>query len=262
VRAGSPTPGRLAGKVAFISGTGRYGIGQAAAKLFSAEGAKVFGCALHKDASDKTVDAVRGAGGIMAALAPVDLSEPAGAQAWIDAGIEAFGGIDILVNNASSMRNGAFGEQPLDDWYFTIRNELDLPYLCTRAAWPHLRRRGGGVVINMGSVAGLRGVMFEPMLAHGVAKAANISMTRHLAAAGMEHNIRAVSISPGLTRSEATKHIVDSAAGEELTRIIPSRRVAEPEEVAELALFLASDKATYINGANIVIDGGVSAMAG
>jgi meso-butanediol dehydrogenase / (S,S)-butanediol dehydrogenase / diacetyl reductase len=255
-------PGRLDGKVAFISGTGRYGIGQVAAKIFAAEGARVFGCALHKDASDDTVEAVRSAGGIMDALAPVDLSEPAGAQAWIDAGIEAFGDVDILFNNASSLRNGAFDEQPLDDWYFTIRNELDLPYLCTRAAWPHLKRRGGGVVINMGSVAGIRGVMFESMIPHGVAKAASISLTRHLAAAGVDHNIRAVSISPGLTRSEATKHIVGSDTLADLMRVTPSRRIAEPDEVAKLAVFLASDEATYINGENIVIDGGVSAMAG
>jgi meso-butanediol dehydrogenase / (S,S)-butanediol dehydrogenase / diacetyl reductase len=254
-------PGRLDGKVAFISGTGRYGIGQVAAKIFAAEGAKVFGCALHKDTSDETVEAVRHAGGLMDALV-VDVSEPAGAQAWIDAGISTFGRIDILFNNASSLRNGAFAEQPLGDWYFTIKNELDLPYLCTRAAWPHLKQGGGGVVINMGSVAGIRGVMFESMTPHGVAKAANISLTRHLAAAGIDHNIRAVSISPGLTRSEATKHLIGSEVFGDLMRVIPSRRIAEPEEIARLAVFLASDEATYINGENIVIDGGVSAMAG
>ncbi|CCH32381.1 SDR family NAD(P)-dependent oxidoreductase [Actinosynnema sp. NPDC047251] len=255
-------PGRLDGKIAFISGTGRYGIGQVAAKLFSAEGAKVFGCARHEDASDSTVESVRAAGGTMAALAPVDLSEPEGAQAWIDAGIAEFGGVDILFNNASSLRNGPFDEQPLEDWYYTIKNELHLPYLCTRAAWGHLKRRGGGVVINMGSVAGIRGVRFESMIPHGVAKAANISLTRHLAVAGTEHNIRAVAISPGLTRSEATRHLIGSAVHDDLMRVTPSRRVAEPEEIAELAVFLASDKAGYINGENIVIDGGVSAVAG
>lgn len=253
--------GRLEGKVAFISGTGRYGIGQLAARHFAAEGARVFGCARHKETSDKTLQMVRAAGGTMSALAPIDLSEPAGAQAWIDAGIEEFGKIDILFNNASGLRNGPFDEQPLEDWYFTIDNELHLPYLCTRAAWPHLKRNGG-VIINMGSVAGIRGVMFQPMVPHGVTKAANISFTKHLTAAGIDHGIRAVAISPGLVRSEATAHYLDKPVFAELMSKTPSRRIAEPEEIANLAVFLASDEATYINGANIVIDGGVSAMGG
>jgi NAD(P)-dependent dehydrogenase (short-subunit alcohol dehydrogenase family) len=254
--------GRLDGKVAFISGTGRYGIGQLAARLFAAEGARVFGCALHKETSELTLKMVREEGGVMSALAPVDLSEPEGAQEWIDAGIREFGKIDILFNNASALRNGPFDEQPLDDWYFTIKNELHLPYLCTRAAWPHLKANGGGVIINMGSVAGIRGVMFQPMVPHGVTKAANISFTKHLTAAGIDHGIRAVAISPGMVRSEATGHHLDSPVFQELMRVTPSRRIGEPEEIARLAVFLASEEATYINGANIVIDGGVSAMGG
>lgn len=80
----------------------------------------------------------------MKSLAPVDLSTESGAREWIEAGLAAFGGIDILYNNASALRNGPFDTQPVEDWYFTIRNELDIPYFCTRAAWPHLIARGGG----------------------------------------------------------------------------------------------------------------------
>ncbi|WP_190812391.1 SDR family NAD(P)-dependent oxidoreductase [Saccharopolyspora pogona] len=254
--------GRLAGKIAFISGTGRAGIGRELAKIFAAEGAKVFGSTRSEGSAAETVAAVKAAGGVMEAFAPADLSDPAAAQNWIDAGIAAFGGIDILVNNAGDLRNGPFDEQPLDDWYYTLRTELDLPYLCTRAAWPHLRARGGGVVINMGSVAGMRGVLFHPMLPHGVTKGALISMTRHLAAAGADHNIRAVCISPAMVRSDATQSHIDAGEFDDLMRITPSRRICEPREVANLALFLASDEATYINGANIPIDGGVSAMGG
>ncbi|WP_329041377.1 SDR family oxidoreductase [Streptomyces sp. NBC_00178] len=255
-------PGRLEGKVAFISGTGRFGIGRIAAELFAREGAKVFGCARHEETSAETVRSVRASGGVMEALAPVDLSEPEGAQQWIDAGIEAFGGIDILVNNAGALRTGEFDKQPLDDWYFTVKNEMHLPYLCTRAAWPHLKQRGGGVVINMASVAGMRGVAFHPMLAHGVTKGGMLAFTQHLAAAGAGHNIRSVAISPAMVRSEATQTHIDSGEFDEVLRMTPSRRICEPEEVANLALFLASDEAPYINGANIVIDGGVSAMGG
>lgn len=256
--------GLLEGKVAFISGTGRHGIGRMAAMVFAAEGAKVFGCAQHKETSDATVNMVREAGGVMEALAPADLSTPEGAKAWIEAGVDTFGGIDILFNNAGTLRHGRIDEIPLEDWYLTIDNELHLPFLCTRAAWPHLRKRGGGLVINMGSVAGHRGVMFQTMIPHGVTKGAMISFTRHLASEGRHDKIRAVSISPGILRSESTQHYFDDPAGPiaELMKVTPSNRAGEAVEVANLAAFLASDKATYINGADIAIDGGVSAIGG
>ena len=148
--------GRLAGKVAFISGTGA-GIGRAAAQVFAAEGAAVFGCDIDADADAETVDLVTRAGGRMRSVAPVDLSTQEGAAAWIAAGIEAFGGLDILYNNASALRNGPFETMPAEDWYFTLRNELDIPYFCTQAAWPHLIARGGGAVLNVASVAAVRG---------------------------------------------------------------------------------------------------------
>lgn len=255
-------PGRLSGKIAFISGTGRHGIGRALAERFAAEGAEVFGCTRHRETSEETVRKVRAAGGVMAAMAPVDLSEMEGAESWINAGITTFGGIDILVNNAGALRTGDFDQQSIDDWYFTVRNELHLPYLCTRAAWPHLKRRGGGVVVNLGSVAGIRGVEFHPMLAHGVTKGGVIAFTKHLTAAGAGHNIRAVTISPALVRSAETQRHIDSGEFDELIQRAPSRRMGDPEEVANLALFLASDEATFINGENIVIDGGISAMGG
>jgi NAD(P)-dependent dehydrogenase (short-subunit alcohol dehydrogenase family) len=254
--------GRLAGKVVLISGTGR-GLGRAAALVFAGEGAQVFGCGRNQEAADETVKLVREAGGTMSSLAPVDLTTPEGASAWIEAGVAEFGRIDVLYNNASAIRHARFNEQPLADWHFTIDHELHLPYLCTRAAWSHLEVRGG-VIINMGSVAGIRGVKFQPMTAHGVTKAAMISMTRHLAAAGAGLGIRAVSITPGMIRSDATNRYFDDADSPipALIEQTPSGRVGEPEEVARLAAFLASDDAAFINGANIVIDGGISAMGG
>jgi NAD(P)-dependent dehydrogenase (short-subunit alcohol dehydrogenase family) len=251
----------LDGKVAFISGTGR-GLGRVAAQIFAAEGAEVFGCGRNQEAADETVKLVREAGGTMSSLAPVDLVTPEGATAWLKAGIEEFGSIDILYNNASDIRHGPFEEQSLEDWHFTIDHELHLPHLCTRAAWPYLK--DGGVVINVGSVAALRGVMFQPMAAHGATKAAIISLTRHLAAAGAKRGIRAVCISPGMIRADATESFFDHPDSPipGLIAQTPSGRVGEPEEVARLAAFLASDEATFINGANVVIDGGISAMGG
>lgn len=255
--------GRLQDKVAFISGTA-VGMGRAAAQVFAAEGARVFGCDIDAGAQAETERLVRGAGGEIDSLAPVDLSTAAGAERWIEAGIERYGRIDILYNNASRLRLGEFGEQPFEDWVFTIDNELHLPYHCTRAAWPHLIAGGGGVVVNVGSVAAIRGALFAPMSAHGAAKAGVVSFTRHLCAAGADHNIRAVAVSPGMTRTPATQPHFDDPADpiEGLRAITPSRRAAEPEDIVRVAAFLASDEAAYVNGANVVVDGGVSAMAG
>src|SRR5262249_2494612 len=124
--------GRLDGKVALISGTAR-GMGRAAALEFAAQGAAVFGCDLDEKASAETVDLVTAAGGTMAALAPVDLATAGGARAWVDAAIAEFGGVDILYNNASALRNGPLLELSDDDWHFTIKNELDIVWYSVRA---------------------------------------------------------------------------------------------------------------------------------
>jgi NAD(P)-dependent dehydrogenase (short-subunit alcohol dehydrogenase family) len=182
----------------------------------------------------------------------------------VDAAVHRYGRIDVLYNNASRLRLGPFGEQSFADWEFTIDNELHLPFHCTRAAWPHLIAAGGGVVINVGSVAAVRGAAFVGMSAHGAAKAACVSFTRHLCAAGAGHGIRAVAVSPGMIRTPATQPHFDDPSNptEILAAMTPSRRTGEPEDVARVAAFLASDDASYINGANIMVDGGVSAMAG
>jgi NAD(P)-dependent dehydrogenase (short-subunit alcohol dehydrogenase family) len=239
-------------------------MGRAAAVVFAAEGARVFGCDVNAELQAETDAMVREAGGEIASLAPVDLSRAEGAQAWVDAAVHRYGRIDVLYNNASRLRLGPFGEQSFADWEFTIDNELHLPFHCTRAAWPHLIAAGGGVVINVGSVAAVRGAAFVGMSAHGAAKAACVSFTRHLCAAGAGHGIRAVAVSPGMIRTPATQPHFDDPSNptEMLAAMTPSRRTGEPEDVARVAAFLASDDASYINGANIMVDGGVSAMAG
>ncbi|MEV6306582.1 SDR family oxidoreductase [Actinoplanes sp. NPDC051861] len=253
----------LSGKVALISGTGR-GVGRAAALEFAACGARVFGADLDFEANAATEKMVREAGGEMRSVAPVDLSGQAGADAWAAAAVEAFGGIDILYNNASALRHGPVDSLPIEDWYFTIQNELHLVFHCTRAVWPHLVSRGGGVILNVASVAAKRGVAFVPMAPHGAAKGGVLALTKHLAAQGADAGIRANVISPGMIRTPETAQFVDDPDGPvpELLKMTPSRRVGEPADVAKLAAFLASDDATFINGADVAIDGGVSAMGG
>lgn len=256
--------GNLDGKVVLVSGTAR-GIGRAVALELAERGARVFGCDLDVDGARETVRLVREAGGVMASLPePVDLSHQDGADAWVSAAVTEFGGVDVLYNNASALRHGPIDTMPLEDWYFTIQNELHLVFHCTRAAWPHLVARGGGAIINVGSIAGMRGVEFVPMAPHGAAKGGVIAFTLHTTAAGAGLGIRANAISPGMTRTPETAQFVDDPNGPipGLIAQTPSRRIGEPRDIAKLVAFLASDDSSYINGANIVIDGGVSAMGG
>ncbi len=200
--------GQLDGKIALITGTAR-GMGRASAMLFAAAGAKVVGCDLNLAESEDTVREVRAAGGEMAAMAPVDLGDAESCKRWVDDAAAVYGGIDILFNNASSPRVGRFDAMSLDDWYYTIRNELDLVFLATRFAWPHLIARGGGVVLNMASVSAIRGASFQQQAAHGAAKGGVLSFTYHIAAAGAPHKIRANAILPGLIRTPSTEFLFE-----------------------------------------------------
>ncbi len=253
--------GRLDGKIALITGTGG-GQGRAAAVLFAKEGAKVVGCDLKEAGAAETLKMVHDAGGAMVSMAPIDISTDAGANAWVKDAVAAFGGVDILYNNASFPRIGPFQEASADDWFFTVRNELDIVWFVTRAAWPHLVARGGGSIINTASIAGQRGMMFLPQSAHSATKAGVIGLTLQFAAAGARHHIRANSISPGLIATPATQVYTDDpeSAFSRKARENPWGRIGYPEDIAKLALFLASDDSEYINGVDIVVDGGQSIM--
>jgi meso-butanediol dehydrogenase / (S,S)-butanediol dehydrogenase / diacetyl reductase len=253
--------GTLDGKIALISGTGG-GMGRAAAIEFAAQGALVAGCDLDADRDAETEKMVREAGGTMRSFAPADLATEDGAAAWVDGAVRAFGGADILYNNASVARVGPWDELTYEQWRFSITYELDIVYLSTKAAWPHLVARGGGCIINVGSVSARRGASFVHQHAHGAAKGGVVAFTAHLVVSGIPHGIRANTISPGMILTPATAFVDDpDGPGAALAAQIPSRRIGRPEEVARLAAFLASDDATYINGADIPVDGGITAIA-
>jgi meso-butanediol dehydrogenase/(S,S)-butanediol dehydrogenase/diacetyl reductase len=253
---------RLDGKVALISGTAR-GMGRAAALEFAARGAAVFGCDLDEQANAQTVELVTAAGGRMAAMAAVDISNAKGAGAWVDAAVTEFGGVDILYNNASALRNGAFEELSDDDWHFTIRNELDIVWYSVRAAWPELVRRGGGAIVNIASISAKLGARFVGQVPHGSAKGGVLAMTKHLCVAGGPHGIRVNAILPGLIYTPETARFIDDPDGPlpGILAKIPLGRYGHAAEVAKLAAFLASDDAAFITGAEIAIDGGDGSVA-
>lgn len=252
---------RLQGKIALITGIGG-GMGRAAALRFTAEGAKVVGCDLFAEGAEETVRLAREAGGEIENFAPVQLSNATDAARWVDAAAEVFGGIDILYNNASAPRFGSIEELSIEDWDFVMANELNLVFYATKAAWPYLKLRGGGVVLNVGSIAGTRGVEFMAQNAHGTAKAGVINLTQQLAVEGGPHGIRVVCVSPGFTVTPSTAWLVDSGPEPFRNNVarIPLRRVGQPDDVVNAALFLASDEASWITGVNLVVDGGGSVL--
>jgi NAD(P)-dependent dehydrogenase (short-subunit alcohol dehydrogenase family) len=253
--------GRLEGKVALITGIGG-GMGREAARRFAAEGAVVVGCDIDAAALAETVRLVQAESGRISGSAPVDAGDPDAVAVWIDEAAAACGGIDILYNNASIQRFGAIDEISVEDWDFAIDMELNLVFYAVRAAWRHFRARGGGVILNIGSIAGTRGVEFMPQNAHGAAKAGVINLTQQLAVEGGPHGIRAVCISPGFIQTPATTFLVhDPPPSLKATwDRVPLRRVGQPSDVVNAAVFLTSDEAAWITGVNLVVDGGSSTL--
>lgn len=252
--------GRLSGKVAVITGIGG-GMGRDAARRFAAEGARVVGCDLNETTLAETVDIVRAEGGEITGFAPVDAGDATAVAAWIDEAATVYGGMDILYNNASIQRFGAIDEISVEDWDFAIDMELNIVFYAVRAAWKHLKARGG-VIVNIGSIAGTRGVEFMPQNAHGAAKAGVINLTQQLAVEGGPHGIRAVCISPGFIVTPATAFLVDNPppAMKATWDRIPLGRVGETSDIVSAAVFLASDEASWITGINLVVDGGSSVL--
>ncbi|CAN5334352.1 SDR family oxidoreductase [soil metagenome] len=251
--------GRIEGKVALISGTGG-GQGRAAALRFSREGAKVFGCDLNAGAQQETLDLIQAEGLQMAGSGSVDLGDPEQASAWVDAAVAEYGRIDILYNNASAARFASIADMSIEDWHYTLRNELDIVFFPTKYAWPHLAVRGG-VIINISSVAAWGASTVTGIGAHSAAKAGVVAVTRQMAIEGVKSRIRAVSISPGVIATPGTlPFLANPATRSILLDGVPMERPGESDEVVATALFIASDEASYITGTDIVVDGGMLAL--
>jgi len=252
---------RLEGKVAVITGTAG-GQGREAALLFAAEGASVVGCDIQADGAAETVDLVRAAGGVMTSTHPVDLTDDEAVAAWVSASAEMFGGIDILYANAGATRFNPVDQVSVEEWRFVLAHELDVAFLPIRHAWKHLKDARAGAVVLVGSTAGISGSMTNTRVAHTVTKGGIVALTKQLAAEGAPHGIRVNCVSPGMVATPATAGDL-LAAGHPMrgiARHIPLGRVGSPREVVRCALFLASDDASYVTGANLVVDGGWSAV--
>jgi NAD(P)-dependent dehydrogenase (short-subunit alcohol dehydrogenase family) len=243
------------GKVVLITGCGG-GQGRAACLAFAAHGATVVGCDIDAASTNETAAQLGAVGRSMDAAAGVDLGDPEQARVWVERAAATHGRIDIVYNNGSSARFGPVGSMSIEDWRYTMRNEIDLVFYVTRYAWRFLEVQGG-VIINVASVAGHGASRSAPIAAHAAAKGAIIALTRQMAAEGAPHGIRAVSISPGVIETPGTRDMLNDP---DLRRALLSEsllpRPGQPEEVVALALFLASDAAGFITGSDVIIDGG------
>jgi meso-butanediol dehydrogenase/(S,S)-butanediol dehydrogenase/diacetyl reductase len=262
-------PGRLATKVALISGTAS-GQGRQAAMQFAAEGARVVGCDINEAGALETVEMVKAAGGEMVSLQPVDLTDEAAVKSWIDFAVDAYGDFDILYNNAAVARAAALEDLGRDDWDWNIANEVTLVFLAVKHAVPVFERRGGGVIINVGSIAGMVGSGMPGNaagnLVHCVSKAAVIRLTENLAIELSTRNVRVNSISPGVIDTPQLRPFLGEAPDAPLRVLFASKclipRIGEVEDIVNAAVFLASDEASYITGVNLPVDGGFSASGG
>jgi NAD(P)-dependent dehydrogenase (short-subunit alcohol dehydrogenase family) len=238
---------RLDGKVALVTGASR-GIGRAIAAEYAASGARVMLSSRKQDALEEAAATMDGEVAVYAANAG-DLEA---ADACVAATIERFGGLDILVNNAAT--NPYYGptlgvDQPRYDKTFDVN--LRGPLFWCRSAWERAFKERPGVIVNIASVGGMRAEGFLGI--YNLTKAALIHLTRQLA--GELGPTRVVGIAPGLVKTDFAQVLVDNF-GETLAGSLPLKRLGEPEDIAALATFLASDAASWITGDTYVIDGG------
>ena len=255
----TPLKQPFSGKVALITGTGG-GQGRVAALHFARAGAIVVGCDINEDGHTETQALLRAEGLELYGAAPVDLGDPVQAEAWVAHAVATHGRIDILYNNASAAKFAPIADMSVEDWRYTMRNELDLIFYTTKFAWNHLAATKG-VVINISSTAAWGGSKVAGISAHSAAKGGVVSFTRQLAVEGAPVGIRAVSISPGFVATPGTRPFLDNpVARKALLDGVLMDRPGEPEEVVAMALFVASSAASFMTGSDIVIDGGLLAI--
>lgn len=257
--------GRLEDKVALITGTAD-GQGRAAALAFAAEGAKIVGCDLKAELAEETVELVRSQGGEMVSLQPLNLSDESAVARWVDFAVAQYGDFDILYNNASGVRGGTIESLTRADWEFDMTNEVTLLFLATQQALPVFKRRGGGTILNTGSVAAMVGAAMPGNVAgnlvHNVAKAAVLRLTVNLAVELSPWNIRVNTVSPGFIDTPATRPLLEAGGREPVERALLNPRIGRPEDIAMAAVYQCSDESDYVTGANLVVDGGWVAGGG
>jgi NAD(P)-dependent dehydrogenase (short-subunit alcohol dehydrogenase family) len=248
--------GRLEGKVAVITGAAG-GIGREAARLFAEEGARVCVADVSEEAGERTAAECRDA-----FFCRADVTSPDDVAGMYGATAERYGGIDVLYNNAGIMPadDGPILETGLDAWQRVQDVNVKSVFLCCKLGIPHLLDRGGGSVVNVASFVALMGAATS-QIAYTASKGAVLSLSRELAVEFARRGVRVNALCPGPVETPLLTRIFESdpAAYERRRVHLPMGRLAHAREIAQAALFLASDDASYVNGATFVVDGGLTA---
>ncbi len=242
----------IEGKVAIVTGSGG-GIGEAYARALSAEGAKVVVAEIDEQTGAAVADSIKASGG-EAIFIPVDVSSEASTQAMAATAIEAFGGIDFLVNNAA-----LFGAMKMEsmlkvDWAYYKKFmdiNMDGALLCARACYRSMKERGGGAIVNQSSTAAWMGVGY-----YGLSKLAINGLTHCLTRELGHMNIRVNAIAPGPTETPALEAQVPAQFRDSLVAQTPISRLGQTDDLAGVCLFLLSDAASWVSGQILAVDGG------
>jgi len=241
---------RLKGKIAILTG-GNSGIGRASAVLFASEGAKVVIADLNDFNKDEILAEIDEAGG-EATFIKADVAQVEDVKRIVALAANTYGGLDVLFNNAGTGGRGGTAEER---WNDAMAVNLSSIFHASMSAIPHMTRRGGGSIINTASVAGLEIGFAEPQ--YDASKAGIIGLTRHLASEYGKFNIRVNSICPGLIDTPFASSITRNPERMALfKRDTALQRAGTAKEIANVALFLASDESSYVTGAFIIVDGG------
>jgi 3-oxoacyl-[acyl-carrier protein] reductase len=245
---------QFAQRVAVVTGASR-GIGRAVALELGRGGASVVvNYHTQAAAAEKVVESIRAAGGQAMAF-QADVGEFGAAEALIKSAIQHFGDLHILVNNAGITRDGLIMTQPEQDWDDVLRTNLKSTFNCSKVAVRHMLRQRYGRVINISSVAGLMGNAGQT--GYSASKAGQIGFTKALAREVAPRGITVNAIAAGYIETEIWSD-VPQAAKDSVQGLIPLARIGQPEEVAHAVAFLASDKAAYITGHVLTVDGGMT----
>lgn len=242
---------RLSGKVAIVTGAAS-GIGLGIAQLFVKEGAKV----VFSDIDESGKAAADVAGG-NALFIQCDISNTESVKNLIAKTLEALGTINILVNNAGIVRQNPISETSDEEWNAVINTNLKGPFLLTREVLPTFEKNGQGKIVNTASIAGIIG--YENLSSYCASKGGIIAMTRALALEFAPKKINVNCICPGAIKTGMTKMIEENETMLKQTlMVIPAGRMGDPIDIANAALYLASDESDYVTGTSIVVDGGWS----